>query len=58
MPQPRPLNFAILGAGHIAGKMAATLAFLRREGTVPDDEALLRPLLENVCYKNAKGMVS
>ena len=27
-------------------------------GSFPDDEALLRPLLENVCYKNAKGMVS
>ena len=27
-------------------------------GAFPDDEALLRPLLENVCYKNAKGMVS
>ena len=34
MPQPRPLHFAILGAGHIAGKMAATLAFLKREGEV------------------------
>jgi len=27
-------------------------------GAFPDDEALLRPILENVCYKNAKGMVS
>ena len=24
----------------------------------PDDESLLRPMLENICYKNAKGMVS
>ena len=27
-------------------------------GSFPDDEALLRPLLENVCYRNAKEMVS
>ena len=27
-------------------------------GAFPDDEALLRPLLENVCYRNAKRMVS
>ena len=27
-------------------------------GAFPDDEALLRPILENICYKNAKGMVS
>ncbi len=27
-------------------------------GAFPDDESLLRPLLENVCYENAKGMVS
>ncbi len=26
-------------------------------GSFPDDEALLRPLLENVCYKNAHDMV-
>ena len=24
----------------------------------PDDESLLRPMLENICYKNAKEMVS
>ena len=27
-------------------------------GAFPGDESLLRPLLENICYKNAKGMVS
>jgi glucuronate isomerase len=27
-------------------------------GAFPDDESLLRPLLENICYKNAKGIVS
>ena len=27
-------------------------------GASPGDESLLRPLLENICYKNAKGMVS
>ena len=27
-------------------------------GAFPDDDSLLRPLLENICYKNAKGMVS
>ena len=27
-------------------------------GSFPDDEALLHPLLENVCYRNAKEMVS
>ena len=27
-------------------------------GAFPDDESLLRPMLENICYKNAKGMVS
>ena len=27
-------------------------------GSFPDDEALLRPLLENVCYKNAKEIFS
>lgn len=32
-----------------AGKVAA--------GAFPDDAALLRPLLENVCYRNAKEMV-
>ena len=26
-------------------------------GSFPDDEALLRPLLENICYKNAHDMV-
>ena len=26
-------------------------------GAFPDDEALLRPMLENVCYRNAKGIV-
>jgi len=26
-------------------------------GAFPDDEALLRPLLENICYKNAHDMV-
>ena len=26
-------------------------------GAFPGDEALLRPMLENICYKNAKGMV-
>ena len=26
-------------------------------GAFPDDEALLRPMLENVCYKNAHDMV-
>ena len=34
----------------VAGKVAS--------GAFPDDESLLRPLLENICYKNAKGMVS
>ena len=24
----------------------------------PDDESLLKPLLENICYKNAKGMLA
>ena len=28
------------------------------KGVFPDDESLLRPLLENICHKNAKGMVS
>ena len=28
------------------------------KGAFPDDESLLRPMLENICYKNAKGMVS
>ena len=27
-------------------------------GAFPDDEALLRPMLENVCYRNAKALVS
>ncbi len=27
-------------------------------GAFPDDESLVRPLLENICYRNAKGMVS
>jgi glucuronate isomerase len=27
-------------------------------GSFPDDESLLRPMLENICYKNAKGMFS
>ena len=27
-------------------------------GAFPADELLLRPILENICYKNAKGMVS
>ena len=27
-------------------------------GAFPCDESLLRPLLENVCYKNAKGMLA
>ena len=27
-------------------------------GAFPDDESLLRPMLENICYKNAKGRVS
>ena len=27
-------------------------------GDFPDDEALIRPLLENICYRNAKGMMS
>ena len=27
-------------------------------GSFPDDESLLRPMMENICYKNAKGMVS
>lgn len=27
-------------------------------GAFPDDESLLRPMLENVCYKNAHNMVS
>ena len=27
-------------------------------GAFPDDEDLLRPVLENICYNNAKGMVS
>ena len=27
-------------------------------GAFPDDEALLRPMLENVCYKNAKEICS
>ena len=27
------------------------------DGDFPDDEALLRPICENVCYKNAKGMI-
>ena len=27
-------------------------------GAFPDDEELLRPMLENVCYRNAKRMVS
>ena len=26
-------------------------------GAFPDDETLLRPMLENVCYRNAKGIV-
>ena len=26
-------------------------------GAFPDDESLLRPLLENVCYRNARMMV-
>lgn len=27
-------------------------------GDFPDDEALIRPMLENICYRNAKGMMS
>ena len=27
-------------------------------GAFPDDEALLRPMLENVCYKNAHDMIN
>ena len=27
------------------------------DGDFPDDEALLRPICENICYKNAKGMI-
>ena len=27
-------------------------------GSFPDDEALLRPMLENVCYKNAHDMIN
>lgn len=27
------------------------------DGDFPDDVALLRPICENVCYKNAKGMI-
>jgi glucuronate isomerase len=27
-------------------------------GAFPDDAALLRPMLENVCYRNSKGIVS
>ena len=27
-------------------------------GAFPDDESLLRPMLENICYRNAKAMVS
>lgn len=27
-------------------------------GAFPDDDALIRPLLENICYRNAKGIVS
>jgi glucuronate isomerase len=27
-------------------------------GSFPDDESLLRHMLENICYKNAKGMFS
>jgi hypothetical protein len=26
-------------------------------GAFPDDEALLRPMLENICYRNAREMV-
>ena len=27
------------------------------DGDFPDDETLLRPICENICYKNAKGMI-
>ena len=27
-------------------------------GAFPDDEALIRPMLENICYRNAKEMIS
>ena len=27
-------------------------------GAFPDDEALLRPMLENVCYRNAEGLIA
>ena len=27
-------------------------------GSFPDDESLLRPMLENMCYRNAKEMVT
>ena len=27
-------------------------------GAFPDDESLLKPVLENICYKNAKGIIS
>ena len=27
------------------------------DGDFPDDEALLRPICENICYRNAKGMI-
>ena len=27
-------------------------------GAFPDDESLLRPMLENICYRNAKGIFS
>ena len=26
-------------------------------GAFPDDESLLRPMLENICYRNARAMV-
>ena len=38
--------------------LARWLAQKVADGDFPDDEALLRPLAENVCYRNAKELVS
>ena len=38
--------------------LARWLAQKVADGDFPDDEALLRPLVENICYRNAKEMVS
>ena len=52
----RPLRFAILGAGHIASKMAATLAFLKREGEVEPYAVASRDVARAEAFRSANGL--